>query len=412
MQGLLTNLSPALNATDVSVQASNGLSAQNNGAAGGANGVSADAQGFSPLFSNLLSAATQTGQIPFQSQLQNAFGGQVLPLEGQLLPAGTLSSMTGRGVNSLSGVTELKNGLTQSSSDGDSEIVIDPSMQPMMATAIAVNNTMPAQNLPEPLAAAGAVASQLPGQGQNRLQQDLLMRQLAMAPVEEIDDGLSNLRLVPQLETAPVSGAGTSVSNMLRDAMLLKQSLTTGSESKVGDSFSNTLNSFAALSTEPKSVSDTKSLMQASINTPFSQQAGWGEEVGSRVKWMVNNQVQSAELKMNPAHLGPVEVKISVQNDQTTIHFTAQNGAVREALDSAMPRLREMLGDNGVNLADVDVSDQSFAQQQQASEQEREALDGENSSGDGRENGLESRDMNETEEGELMLSSRVVDYYA
>lgn len=411
MQGLLTNLSPALNATDVASQASNGLSAQNNGPGNRSNGVSADAQGFSPLFSNLLSAAAQTGQVPFQSQLRSAFAGQELPLEGQILPPGVVPGMTGRGVNSLAGVTDLKNALTQSS-DGDNEIVIDASMQPVMATSIAVNSSMPAQNLPEPLAAAGAVASQLPGQGQNRLQQDLLMRQLAMAPVEEIDDGLSSVRLVPQLETASLIGNGTSVSNMLRDAMLLKQSLTMGSESKVSDSFSNTLNSFAALSTEPKSVSDTRSLMQGSINTPFSQQAGWGEEVGSRVKWMVNSQVQSAELKMNPAHLGPVEVKISIQNDQTTIHFTAQNGAVREALDSAMPRLREMLGDNGVNLADVDVSDQSFAQQKQASEQEREALDGDNSSADGREKGLELQDSGDTAEGEMMLSSRVVDYYA
>jgi len=408
MQGLLTNLSPASNATDVASQASNSLSAQNNGAGKRSNRVPADAQGFSPLFSNMLSAAAQTGQTPFQSQLQSAFAGQELPLEGQILPPG----VTGSGVNSLADVTDLKNALSQTAANGDSELIIDASMQPVIASSIAVNNAMSAQNLPEPLAAAGAAASQLPGQGQNRLQQDLLMRQLAMAPVEEIDDGLSNLRLVPQLETASVPGAGTSLSNMLRDAMLLKQSTATGSESKVGDTFINTFNSLAALSTDSKSVSDTKSLMQASINTPFSQQASWGEEVGSRVKWMVNSQVQSAELKMNPAHLGPVEVRISVQNDLTTIHFTAQNSAVREALDSAMPRLREMLGDNGVNLADVDVSDQSFAQQKQASEQDRETMDGHKAAADGREDSLELQDSSDTAEGEMMLSSRMVDYYA
>ncbi len=409
MQGLMTTLSPGLSATDGTAQASNGLSSS-------ANGVSSDAQGFSPLFSNLLSSTAQSDQVQFKSQLLNAFAGQALPPEGQLLPPGALSGVNHQDVSRLLNANGLKNSLTQQSLEGNSELPvdIDAYLQPMVSPSVVIDDVTRAQHLSAQLGAAGAGSSQLAGQGQSKLQQDLLMRQLAMAPVEEAEGGLSGARLAPQLETTPVLGNSTQLSNMLRDAMLLKQQPTTvsGSESKIGDSLSSAMGNLTALSTDAKSGSETKSLMQGSINTPFSQQAGWGEEVGSRVKWMVNSQVQSAELKLNPAHLGPVEVKISVQNDQTTIHFTAQNGAVREALDSAIPRLREMLGDNGVNLADVDVSDQSFAQQQQASEQEREAMDGNSSSGDGRDGGHESQDLDDIEEGEMMLSSRMVDYYA
>ncbi len=409
MQGLFTTLSPGLSATDGAAQASNGLGSS-------ANGVSSGSQGSSPLFSNLLTSAAQSDQVQFKSQLLSAFAGQALPPEGQLLPPGDSSGLVNQDVSGLLNANELKNSLAKRTAEGDDALTIDidVNMQPVVSPSVVANDAMRAQNLPAQLAGAGAAASQLAGQGHSKLQQDLLMRQLAMAPIEEAEGGLSSVRLTSQLENAPLLGSSVQLSNMLRDAMLLKQPPTTGSgsESKIGDSFGSAMGNLSALSTDAKSGSDTKPLMQASINTPFSQQAGWGEEVGSRVKWMVNSQVQSAELKMNPAHLGPVEVKISVQNDQTTIHFTAQNGAVREALDSAMPRLREMLGDNGVNLADVDVSDQSFAQQQQASEEEREAMDGHGNLGDGRDDGLEPEGSTEMEEGEMMLSSRMVDYYA
>jgi flagellar hook-length control protein FliK len=61
--------------------------------------------------------------------------------------------------------------------------------------------------------------------------------------------------------------------------------------------------------------------------------------------------------------MGPVEVRIHVQNDQTTISFTAQHGATREAIDAALPKLRDMLSEQNINLVDVDISQHSFAEQ-------------------------------------------------
>ncbi len=93
----------------------------------------------------------------------------------------------------------------------------------------------------------------------------------------------------------------------------------------------------------------------------------WGASLGNRVSWMVNNHQQSAELRLNPPHLGTVEVRIDMSHDQqASINFTAHHGQVREALEAALPRLREMLAEQGVNLLGANVSDQSFAQQQQA----------------------------------------------
>lgn len=101
------------------------------------------------------------------------------------------------------------------------------------------------------------------------------------------------------------------------------------------------------------------------------QQAGWDQAVGERVQWMVGQNIQGAELRLNPAHLGPMEVRLSVQHDQASVVFTAQQGMVREALEAAVPRLREMLGESGLQLVNVDISDQSLAQQRRESEQGR-----------------------------------------
>ena len=84
----------------------------------------------------------------------------------------------------------------------------------------------------------------------------------------------------------------------------------------------------------------------------------WNENLGSRINWMANNQVQTAELRLNPPQLGPLEVRVAVQQDETRIMFTANNAVVREAVEAALPRLRELMGANGLNLVQVDVSAQ------------------------------------------------------
>lgn len=96
--------------------------------------------------------------------------------------------------------------------------------------------------------------------------------------------------------------------------------------------------------------------------------AAWGGAVGERVVWMANQSHQVAELHLNPPNLGPLEVRLTVSNDQATAMFVTQHSAVREAIETALPRLREMLADNGIMLGNVTVGSESF-NQQQASDQ-------------------------------------------
>jgi flagellar hook-length control protein FliK len=104
------------------------------------------------------------------------------------------------------------------------------------------------------------------------------------------------------------------------------------------------------------------------LNTPFGQ-ADWDQALGERIQWLASQKVQGAQVKLNPANLGPMEVRIQMQNDQASIQFTSHHAVVREALEAALPRLRDMFEASGVQLVNVDVSSgQSFAQQQQAAQ--------------------------------------------
>ncbi|HUW38237.1 MAG TPA: flagellar hook-length control protein FliK [Rhodocyclaceae bacterium] len=90
------------------------------------------------------------------------------------------------------------------------------------------------------------------------------------------------------------------------------------------------------------------------IDAPFAS-SGWAGNVGDKLVWMVGHQEQRAELVLNPPHLGRVEVSLSLHGDQANAQFVTHNPAVRDALEAAMPRLREMLAGAGVNLGQTQV---------------------------------------------------------
>ena len=90
------------------------------------------------------------------------------------------------------------------------------------------------------------------------------------------------------------------------------------------------------------------------IQTPVGAH-GWDGEVGDKLVWMVGRQDQRAELILNPPQLGRVEVTLSMNGDQTSAIFVSANPAVRDALEAALPRLREILAEAGINLGQAQV---------------------------------------------------------
>ncbi|MFT6625278.1 MAG: flagellar hook-length control protein FliK [Cycloclasticus sp.] len=154
------------------------------------------------------------------------------------------------------------------------------------------------------------------------------------------------------LKSSPEINLAASLS---KDAILTKTSVN-------GESLLNNVSNIAAANQQlPASqVLADKPMLQ--LETPMGN-ARWGQDFNQRVQWMVGQSMNGAQIRLTPQHMGPVEVRIHVQNDQTTISFTAQHGATREAIDAALPKLRDMLSEQNINLVDVDISQHSFAEQ-------------------------------------------------
>ncbi len=111
--------------------------------------------------------------------------------------------------------------------------------------------------------------------------------------------------------------------------------------------------------------------------TATLQQPHWNEQIGDRLNVMISRGLQQAEIRLNPPELGMLDVKIQIQGDQANVNFSTPHSQVKEALDAAIPRLREMLEENGLTLGDVNVSHQSLAQgQSQGGEESTEQTSG------------------------------------
>lgn len=104
-------------------------------------------------------------------------------------------------------------------------------------------------------------------------------------------------------------------------------------------------------------ASSTPAAAQSQVDTPLTSNA-WGNEFSQKVVWMVTQREQTAELRLNPPNLGPLEVVISVSDDQATAVFTSHHAAVRQAVEQALPKLRDMLAESGITLGNTTVSDQ------------------------------------------------------
>lgn len=95
--------------------------------------------------------------------------------------------------------------------------------------------------------------------------------------------------------------------------------------------------------------------LQLPVATPAGREA-WAEDVGNQVRWMLGRAESKAELVLTPPNMGKLEVSITLNGDQTTAQFVASSQAARDALEQALPRLREILQQAGVSLGQTDVS--------------------------------------------------------
>jgi flagellar hook-length control protein FliK len=88
--------------------------------------------------------------------------------------------------------------------------------------------------------------------------------------------------------------------------------------------------------------------------------AQFGQGVADRVALMMDGNLTSAKLQVNPPALGPIEVRIALQGGHAQVWLASHSAVTRDALESSSSKLREMLGSQGFSQVSVDISQRSF----------------------------------------------------
>lgn len=111
-------------------------------------------------------------------------------------------------------------------------------------------------------------------------------------------------------------------------------------------------------------------------------------QLHQKVNLMLTDKLQQAEIQLDPLGLGKMKIQIQMGSDnQANVHFVVQHGQTREMLEQAMPRLRDMLAGQGIQLGQTLVQQQPQQQSQGQSAFSGQGQSGQHGSGSFSETG-------------------------
>jgi flagellar hook-length control protein FliK len=175
--------------------------------------------------------------------------------------------------------------------------------------------------------------------------------------------GMASMLDVQADKDSTGQGGDKAFSGLIDDG--LKDLKSASSDTRVDD-FANRLAALTQAAT-PKTANALP------VNQPIAMhQSGWTEEVVNRVMYLSSANLKAADIQLQPAELGRLDIRVNmVPDQQTQVTFMSAHPSVREALDGQMHRLRDMFAQQGMGQVDVNVSDQSRGWQGQGQGQEQ-----------------------------------------
>jgi flagellar hook-length control protein FliK len=216
-------------------------------------------------------------------------------------------------------------------------------------------------------------AEQQPGQGQAKASVEAMLTNLAAQPAQTAPAFVQQLQQVQQATEASLPQSAV--------VQPLTQAATTSA-------------SPALLSARP---ADSVMTWQ----TPLTlTEPGAAQQLKDRVMVQIQQKLQTAEVQLYPEELGSIQIKMNLQQDQLSVQFVVQQQAAKEALEQQMPKLRDLLEEQGITLTEGQVEQrQSGAQQEQ-----RQARSG--------QAGSDEADLATVQTVQMRVSDRMVDFYA
>jgi flagellar hook-length control protein FliK len=151
-------------------------------------------------------------------------------------------------------------------------------------------------------------------------------------------------------------------------------------------------------------------LQSAALQQPIELQAKHASAMmGERILMMLGQGKQEVTIRLDPAELGSMHIKLQVQQDQLQVTIQTQVGQSRDIIEQNLPRLREQLAQQGINLGEASVEHQS--NQNKSNSQDSSQMGNASQSSESRGE-LFSEDQNEFIATQIPLPAQGIDYYA
>lgn len=271
---------------------------------------------------------------------------------GESTNGGVFAALLGRQMAGATTPAEAAGAAVIAAADKQEIASADPFVQPVDLSVLL-------QGLLLPMSAGPAVA-----QGRERLSDDM---QAGRPGLGALPDGASAEVSILELSN-PTVGPSVAVDDSPGFAEILADEATrAAADAAIADSTAETAAGELPLQVSQSDVQPSAQMMSHRlpdagrvereslvVPTPVTS-PNWHEDIGSKVMMLIGKEASSAELVLTPPHLGRVEVQLTVNGDQTSATFVAATPAAREALEQALPRLREFLADAGINLTQASV---------------------------------------------------------
>lgn len=245
--------------------------------------------------------------------------------------------------------------------DATAPVLTDPLGNPLLAGALpAANTPMSADALLAggrtaiPATLPGAIATNATVDMAADAGQSVAGGTTATPATTDTKAPLQNLlSFATHLATGQVAAA-------VPDAINLGRDLVDAFRSEDGDAPAPTGHLLAGVGASNQALGLSRTETVNAMEAPSADLQGghFDEDIGDAVRWMADQKIGHAHIKVTPNDLGTVEIRLRLEGDRIHADFTSAQAEVRQALESSLPRLRDLLGQHGFQLAHADVGQQ------------------------------------------------------
>lgn len=310
--------------------------------------------------SNALTNKGQATQAATQGAALKAFNEALKQPEAGTATATATATAEGSGATGKGAEKGAAEGSQQpatAANQGSAQVATAQSVAESAAaqSSVTTNATTPTDNAAAPvMVAPQQVLAQAESQGPQAPLSTISagIKQMEVTGTDEVRKAVS-LEVKPKAGEAEKSLVATTSSGESSPSQTVQHGQNSQTQPQVADSRAP-----AAETTLRREPQNLPHLKLASQEAPA--------ELHQKVNVMLAEKLQQAEIQLDPLGLGKMKIQIQMGADsQANVHFVVQHGQTREMLEQAMPRLRDMLAGQGIQLGQTQVQQQSQQQQQQ-----------------------------------------------